>query len=120
MRTKILTERQDCVLLMMLRTNGGAPITTGTATVKLNQDFGSFSSIDSTGTQVSIHNPPRGTLAVPDTRWNPGVDGPAGFNVEVTIPDAKFASPGTYFASITLGDDAQTFRIHVSSGWDGV
>ena len=120
---KTLTERQDCVLLMMMRANDGTPYTNafgGSVTVKLNKDFSPFDAVTISGLTSSKLASPKGTLANPDVRWNPGVDGKDGYNLEVVIPAANFAQPGTYFCSVSWGVDAQTFRIHVSSGWDGV
>lgn len=122
MRIKVLTERQDCVLLMMMRTNGGVPYGAafaGTVTVKMNKDFSPFNAVALASVTNAKYEPPKGTVALPDPRWNPGVDGKDGFNLEVVIPKANFSGPGTYFVSVSWGDDAQAFRVHVGSGWDG-
>jgi hypothetical protein len=107
---------------MMMRTNAGVPISAafgGTVTVKMNKDFSSFDAVVLSGVTTAKYEPAKGTTSLPDPRWNPGVDGKDGFNLEVVIPKANFTAPGTYFVSVSWGDDAQAFRVHVGSGWDG-
>ena len=123
MRTKMLTEQQDCVLLMMMRSNAGIPLTnsnTDTVTVKLSKDFTPFEAVTISGLTAAKVTPVKGTTGNPDPRWNPGVDGKDGFNLEVVIPRENFATAGTYFVSVSWAGDAQSFRVHVGSGWDGV
>lgn len=122
MKTIAKNKGESVVLLCMLRKANGQPalVADGTFAVTLARDFTPFTSVDITGTGASVYDPPRGTFAVPDARWIPGIDGDDGFNVECVIPSTHFSQAGTYFATLKfLGlsnyVDSQTFRIHVGS-----
>jgi hypothetical protein len=122
MKTIAKNKGEAVVLLCMLRNVNGQPALAadGTFTATLARDFTPFTAVNITGTAPVAYNPPKGTLSLPDSRWIPGIDGDAGFNVECVIPSSHFSQAGTYFATLQFTGlsnyvDSETFRIHIGS-----
>ena len=132
MLIKTLRKGDTAVLLCMLRDADGTPFIAsdltgspvGQVSVALKRDFFPFDSVSLQGATTSLYDPPRGTTAVPDPRWVPGIDGEDGFNVQAIIPGVTFSTAGTYLAtvkitkggSLTPPVSTAVFRIHVGTG----
>ena len=125
MLIKTLRKGDTAILLCMLRDTDGTPLVSGdgTLSVVMKQDFSPFGTVALTGVSASLLAAPEGTVADPDPRWVPGVDGEDGFNVVVTIPGSHFSAVGTYIVTAKVTKPVggtptftQVFRVHVGSG----
>ena len=92
------------VLLMDVRDAAGDQLTTGTPGYTGHKDFGDLDTLTLSGATPTWHNPAAGRpgAGTGDPRWNPGIDGLDGFNLEVLIPGTVFDEPGRYQITVTV------------------
>lgn len=91
-------------LLMDVRDGNGDQLTTGTVTYTGHKEFCGFDSLDLSGADEVWHNPAAGRpgAGTGDPRWNPGIDGLLGFNLESEIPGTVFNEQGRYLVTVTV------------------
>jgi len=90
----------------------GSGTVSGTLT-KLFGDHSSTTLTDEDNITATWHSPVKGTASNPDGRWSPGIDGVAGFNLEVEFSADLFTAFGQYRAVLQVVSGGKTYKITV-------
>ena len=103
-------------LLANIKDSDGSLVTSGTINWSLTQDFSPYTVlVNSLTSDVTIHDPAKGTESNPDSRWSKANHNNEGFNVEITIAANLFASTGRYRMEIVRNDIKTLFEINIGS-----
>lgn len=100
-------------LIGQIRDENGVLLTDLTnASVTAWRDFSDFGEV-AINNNITAFDPPLGTVADPDPRWSPGLEGNDGFNVQV---DMAFPEVGKYKVLLEKGPYMALWWVHVGSG----